>query len=109
MADACSPFGHVCQMEAYRGKKRAVRVQGLPDWPGGWLGPGNINGGHISRGKQDVWAISVGPDIGYVGPRVDIGNAALSIWSASGKQFVANVDRNSLNKLCVTITSCKGI
>ena len=25
---------------------------------------GNINGGHISRGKQDVWAISVGPNIG---------------------------------------------
>ena len=34
----------------------------------GGEGPGNINGGHILRGKQDVWAISVGPNIGYDQP-----------------------------------------
>ena len=61
MVDARSPFWP-CLADGgiSRGKRGLPRVRSAVLS----MSTGNINGGHISRGKQDVWAISVGPNIG---------------------------------------------
>ena len=61
MVDGRSPFWP-CLADGgiSRGKRGLPRVRSAVLS----MSTGNINGGHISRGKQDVWAISVGPNIG---------------------------------------------